>query len=61
MTISPSLGVGAKTVAIPLSKLEMTADGNLKTSLTRDELESEQALDEQSFTEEETETEDSAY
>lgn len=56
------LGVGAKTVAIPLSELEMTSDGNLKSSLTREELESEQALDEQTFTEEETtESQDSEY
>ncbi len=55
------LGVGAKTVAIPLSELEMTSDGNLQTSLTRDELESRQALDEQSFTEENTGSQDSEY
>ncbi|HEX7062137.1 MAG TPA: PRC-barrel domain-containing protein [Woeseiaceae bacterium] len=55
------LGVGAKTVAIPLSKLEMTSDGNLRTSLTREELESQQALDEETFTEETTDSQDSEY
>lgn len=46
------LGVGAKTVAIPLSELEVTSDGNLKTSLTRESLEARQELDEQAFTDE---------
>lgn len=55
------LGVGAKTVAIPLSELEMTADGNLQTSLTKEELQSEEELDEQSFTEETTESQDTGY
>ncbi len=46
------LGVGAKTVAIPLSELEVTSDGNLKTSLTKDSLEARQELDDQAFTDE---------
>lgn len=44
------LGVGAKTVAIPLSELTVTSDGNLQTSLTKESLEARHELDEQAFT-----------
>lgn len=46
------LGVGARTIAIPLSELEMTSDGRLQTTLTRESLETQPEFDEQGFTEE---------
>ncbi|HET6629328.1 MAG TPA: PRC-barrel domain-containing protein [Woeseiaceae bacterium] len=46
------LGVGAKTVAIPVSELQMSADGTLQTTLTKEALEARQEFDEQNFTEE---------
>ena len=55
------LGVGAKTVAIPISELEMSADGSLKTTLTRETLEQRQEFDEQAFTEESSESESTSY
>ena len=55
------LGVGAKTVAIPISELEMSADGNLRTTLTRETLEQRQEFDEQAFTEEGSESESTSY
>ena len=55
------LGVGAKTVAIPISELEMSSDGNLTTTLTRETLEQQQEFDEQAFTEEGSETESTSY
>jgi PRC-barrel domain len=55
------LGVGAKTVAIPISELEMSSDGNLQTTLTRETLEQRQEFDEQAFTEESSESEDTSY
>lgn len=55
------LGVGAKTVAIPISELEMSSDGSLTTTLTRETLEQRHELDEQAFTEEGSETESPSY
>ena len=55
------LGVGGKTVAIPISELEMSSDGNLKTTLTRETLEQRQEFDEQAFTEEGSESESTSY
>lgn len=49
------LGVGAKTVAIPVSQLQMSADGTLQTTLTKEALESRQEFDEKGFTEESSE------
>jgi len=44
------LGVGEKRIAIPLSELQMGEDDNLKTSMTRESIESQQEFDETSFT-----------
>lgn len=46
------LGVAEKTIAIPLSELEMTSDGNVQTSLTKESIETQEEFDEQGFTEE---------
>lgn len=54
------LGVGAKTVAIPVSELQMSADGSLQTTLTREALEARQEFDDQKgFTEEGAEADES--
>jgi cytoskeletal protein RodZ len=54
------LGVGAKTVAIPVSELQMSADGSLQTTLTREALEARQEFDDQKgFTEEGAEASES--
>jgi hypothetical protein len=55
------LGVGTKTVAIPLSELEMTSDGRLQTSLTRESIETLGEFDEEGFTEEGKESTSESY
>lgn len=47
------LGVGEKTVALRASELEISPEGHLQTTLTREELEARPEFDEQGFTEEE--------
>jgi hypothetical protein len=44
------LGVGEKRIAIPLSDLAMGDDGNVRTSLTRESIESQAEFDEAGFT-----------
>jgi sporulation protein YlmC with PRC-barrel domain len=44
------LGVGERRIAIPLSELKMGEDDKLKTSLTRESIESQQEFDEEGFT-----------
>lgn len=51
------LGVAEKTIAIPVSELEMTPDGHVQTTLTKESIEAHEEFDEQGFTEEEAETE----
>jgi hypothetical protein len=46
------LGIAEKTIAIPLSELEMTSDGNLRTHLTKASIQSREDFDEEGFTEE---------
>lgn len=50
------LGVAEKTIAIPLSELEVSADGNIMTTLTKEAIESRESFDEQGFTEEGSDT-----
>lgn len=50
------LGIAEKTIAIPLSELEMSSDGNVQTRMTKEEIESREEFDEQGFTEEGGET-----
>lgn len=50
------LGVAEKTIAIPLSELELSADGNVVTSLTKESIESRESFDEEGFTEEGSDT-----
>jgi DNA mismatch repair ATPase MutL len=50
------LGMAEKTIAIPLSELEMSSDGNVQTRMTKEEIESREEFDEQGFTEEGGET-----
>lgn len=52
------MGIAEKTVAIPLSELEVTADGHLQTTLTKEALERRKEFDEQGFTEESSESTD---
>ena len=44
------LGVGEKRIAIPLSELEISEDGNVKTTMTRDAIEMQEEFDEAGFT-----------
>ena len=46
------LGVAEKKIAIPLSELEMSSDGNVVTSMTKEAIETEEEFDETGFTEE---------
>lgn len=46
------LGVGEKTVAIPVSELHVSSDGSLQTTLTKEELEARPEFSEQGFEEE---------
>lgn len=48
------LGVGQKRVAVPLSELEMGSDGNVKTTMDRDSIESQEEFDEAGFTADQT-------
>ena len=48
------LGVGEKRVAVPLSELEIGSDGNVKTTMDRDSLESQEEFDEAGFTADQT-------
>jgi sporulation protein YlmC with PRC-barrel domain len=48
------LGVGEKRVAVPLSELEMGSDGNVKTTMDRDSIESQEEFDEAGFTADQT-------
>jgi sporulation protein YlmC with PRC-barrel domain len=48
------LGVGQKRVAVPLSELEMGDDGNVKTTMDRDSIESQEEFDEAGFTADQT-------
>lgn len=50
------LGVAEKSIAIPLSELEMSANGNIVTSLSKESIESRESFDEQGFTEEGSDT-----
>lgn len=50
------LGVGEKRVAVPLSELELGSDGNVKTTMDRDTLESQEEFDEADFTADQTDT-----
>lgn len=53
------LGVGEKTVGIPLSDLQMGTDGNVTTTLDREQLEQEQEIDPTMLTEEQSSTDPS--
>jgi len=44
------LGVGEKRIAVPLSELEIDADGNVNTTMTRDSIEMQEEFDEAGFT-----------
>lgn len=55
------LGVAEKTIAIPLSELETSSDGNVQTTLTKETIESQEEFDEQGFTEESSTEEDTGY
>jgi len=44
------LGVGEKRIAVPLSELEISEDGNVKTTMTRDSIEMQEEFDEAGFT-----------
>jgi hypothetical protein len=55
------LGVAEKTIAIPLSELEMSSDGHAQTTLTKETIESSEEFDDQGFTEEGGEQEDTGY
>lgn len=55
------LGVAEKTIAIPLSELEMSSDGNVQTTLTKETIESQEEFDEQGFTPETGTEEDTGY
>jgi sporulation protein YlmC with PRC-barrel domain len=46
------LGVAEKKIAIPLSDLEMSSDGNIVTNMTKEAIETEEEFDETGFTEE---------
>jgi len=48
------LGVGEKRVAVPLSELELGSDGNVKTTMDRDSIESQEEFDEAGFTADQT-------
>lgn len=48
------LGVGEKRIAIPLSELEMGSDDNVKTSMSRESIESQEEFDEAGFTADQT-------
>jgi sporulation protein YlmC with PRC-barrel domain len=52
------LGVGEKRIALPLSELEMGSDGNVKTSMERDSIESQEEFDEAGFTADQTDETD---
>ena len=51
------LGVAEKTIAIPVTELEMTPEGHVKTTLTKESIQAHQEFDEEGFTEEGTEAE----
>ena len=53
------LGVGEKTVGIPLSDLQMGTDGSVTTTLDREQLEQEQEIDPSMLTEEQSSTDPS--
>lgn len=57
------LGVAEKTIAIPVSELEMTSDGNVKTTLSKESLQSREEFDaQQGFTPEgETQSPQTTY
>ena len=46
------LGIGAKSIAVSLSELEMSPGGRLQTSLTRESIEMQEEVDEAGFTDE---------
>ena len=48
------LGVGQKRVAVPLSELEVGHDDNIKTTMTRESIESQEDFDEDGFTADQT-------
>lgn len=56
------LGVAEKTIAIPVSELEVGSDGNIKTTLSKESIQGREAFDEQGFTPEgETQSTESTY
>jgi sporulation protein YlmC with PRC-barrel domain len=48
------LGVGEKRIAVPLSELEISEEGDVKTTMTRDSIEMQEEFDEAGFTADQT-------
>ncbi|HEX2138873.1 MAG TPA: PRC-barrel domain-containing protein [Woeseiaceae bacterium] len=55
------LGVGEKTIAIPVSELQVSSDGSLQTTLTKEELEARAEFSEQGFEEEGSQSTSTSY